>query len=430
MGFLSKLEYLHAPEFLCPNAGIMLNKSLNSVLLHTCLILSIHAGAQGIPELNRILSEECGSGRLPGAVAMVSIDGKVVHHAAYGNARMYDDQWMPMSSPERMTTGHLFDIASLTKVTATTTAMMVLADRGMVRLDDPVRKHLPAFSGPSKDSVTIRHLLTHTGGLIEWYPMYYRSSTRRSTLELICSLPLAWPVGKVRKYSDLGFTLLGAIVEQVSAMPLETFCEKEIFLPLDMKNTYYLPNSRSAHGPLAATSFGNPYEYRMVHDPSLGFQRKEIDPDGWNNWRTYTLTGEVNDGNSWYAGQGVSGAAGLFSTAEDLMILSTMLMNEGRIGHRRLLSEKTLRSFLTQDRFRNGVGWMMDPSASFMKGAPSGSFGHTGFTGTSIVVVPAKKVVVILLTNRQHRGLLPDKTYYNVGPVRQQVFEAVMKAVR
>ncbi|MFM8346858.1 MAG: serine hydrolase domain-containing protein [Bacteroidota bacterium] len=381
-------------------------------------------------DIDRILTEQCASGNLPGAVAMVSVHGKIIHHAAYGYARKFDKDWKPLTSPEPMTTAHLFDIASLTKVTGTTTAIMLLTDRKKIGIDDPVKKYLPEFTGPSKDSVTIRHLLSHLGGLFEWYPMYYKSSDRKTTLALICSLPLRWPVGKQRKYSDLGFTLLGAIVEKVSGVPLEQFVEQEIFTPLGMNNTFYLPNNRKAVPPRVSTSFGNPYEFRMVHDPSLGFQRPEIDPESWNNWRTYTLTGEVNDGNTWYAGQGVSGAAGLFSTASDLMTLTTMLMNHGKINGRTFISENTIKQFLTKDRFNNDLGWMMDSTASFMKDAPHGSFGHTGFTGTSIVAVPSKKLIVILLTNRQHRGLLPDNTYYNVGPVRQRIFEATLKSVK
>lgn len=381
-------------------------------------------------EIDRILTEQCASGNIPGAVAMVSLRGKVIHHAAYGSANINDKDWNPLPAPEPMTTGHMFDIASLTKVTATTTAIMLLTDRQQISIDDPVRKYLPAFSGTSKDSVTLRHLLSHSGGLFEWYPMYYKSSDRKTTLELICSLPLRWPVGKQRRYSDLGFTLLGAIIEKVSGLPLEQFAAQEIFRPLGMDNTFYLPNNRKEKLPLVSTSFGNPYEFRMVHDPSLGFQRPEINPDSWNNWRKYTLTGEVNDGNTWYAGQGVSGAAGLFSTAEDLMTLTTMLMNQGKFNGKTFISEKTISMFVTKDRLSNGLGWMMDPAGSFMKDAPAGSFGHTGFTGTSIVAVPSKKLIVILLTNRQHRGLLPDKTYFNVGPVRQRVFAAAMNAVK
>ena len=179
--------------------------------------------------------------------------------------------------------------------------------------------------------------------------------------------------------------------------------------------------------PIAATSFGNPYEYRMVHDPALGFQFKEIDPNSWNGWRHYVLRGEVNDGNAWYAEKGVSGAAGIFSTVDDLQQLVDMLRNKGKVGDKPFISEATISTFLTKDRFSNGLGWMMDPANSFMKNGPEGTFGHTGFTGTSITVVPSKQLSIILLINRQQMGLINEKEYYNVNAIREQVFKAVMK---
>ncbi|MGZ3952898.1 MAG: serine hydrolase, partial [Flavisolibacter sp.] len=157
-----------------------------------------------------------------------------------------------------------------------------------------------------------------------------------------------------------------------------------------------------------------------------GFVFKEIDPNQWNGWRTYTLKGEVNDGNAWYALRGVSGHAGLFSTVDDLQKLVDMLVNRGRVGGKPFISEKTIKLFLAQDAFKNGLGWMMDPGESFMKGAPVGSFGHTGFTGTSIAVVPSLKLSVILLINRQNMGLLPSGYYYNPNPLRKAIFEAVL----
>ncbi len=165
----------------------------------------------------------------------------------------------------------------------------------------------------------------------------------------------------------------------------------------------------------------------MVYDSTLGFRPKEIDPAQWNGWRHYLLKGEVNDGNAWYANGGISGAAGLFSTVEDLQILVDLLMKNGKHGERQFISEKTLAAFLTSDKFKNGLGWMMDPENSFMKNAPEGTFGHTGFTGTSIVVIPKYEISVILLINRQNIGLLPNGEYFNVNPIRQKVFEAVLK---
>jgi CubicO group peptidase (beta-lactamase class C family) len=296
-----------------------------------------------------------------------------------------------------------------------------------LKVDDPVGKYIHAFNSPDKKTITIRHLLTHTAGLYEWYPLYYRCSNKEEVYKLIGELPLKFPVGEQRKYSDLGFVVLGEIIEQLSGLTLQKFMEQNIFIPLGMNNTTYNPNRSGKFKKIAATSHGNPYEYRMVHDSTLGFQIKGIDPDSWKGWRTYTLKGEVNDGNAWYANGGISGAAGLFSTVADLQKLVDMLMNKGKVGKVQFISEKTIASFLTKDKFSNGFGWMMDPSNSFMKNAPEGSFGHTGFTGTSISVIPQSGISVILLINRQNIGLLKSGEYYNVGPIRQQVFEAVLK---
>jgi CubicO group peptidase (beta-lactamase class C family) len=203
--------------------------------------------------------------------------------------------------------------------------------------------------------------------------------------------------------------------------------KENIFKSLRMKCTTYNPLKTGNYRKIAATSMGNPYEKRMVYDSTLGFRVNEIDPASWNGWRTYVLKGEVNDGNAWYANGGVSGAAGLFATASDIQKLVDMLMNKGKVGSKQFISENTISTFLTKDKFENGLGWMMDPANSFMKNAPDGSFGHSGFTGTSIAVVPEEKLSVILLINRQNTGLNSNGEYYNVSSVRAQIFNAVMK---
>jgi CubicO group peptidase (beta-lactamase class C family) len=203
--------------------------------------------------------------------------------------------------------------------------------------------------------------------------------------------------------------------------------KQNIFLPLGMKNTTFNPLTAGRFKKIAATSHGNPYEKRMVYDSTLGFKIKEIEPSQWTGWRTYTLKGEVNDGNAWYANGGISGAAGLFSTVGDLQKLVNMLINKGKVGSVRFISGKIIEFFLTKDKFNNGPGWMMDPDNSFMKNGPEGTFGHTGFTGTSIVVIPQYNISVILLINRQNMGLLDNGEYYNVNPIRQQVFNVVIK---
>jgi len=191
----------------------------------------------------------------------------------------------------------------------------------------------------------------------------------------------------------------------------------------------YNPLQKNKNLKIAPTSIGNPYEKRMVYDSSLGFIFKEIKPSQWDKWRHYTLVGEVNDGNAWYANGGVSGDAGIFSDIHDLQILVDMLLQKGKVNNENFISEKTISTFLTKDSFNNGLGWMMDPINSFMKNAPEGSFGHTGFTGTSISVIPSQELSIIILINRQQMGLLPSNEYYNVNPIRLEIFKIVQESL-
>jgi CubicO group peptidase (beta-lactamase class C family) len=380
-------------------------------------------------EIDSILQSQVDLDKIPGAVILIKKDNRIVCRHAYGYAQKYDYNHELLNPPEKMTVNHMFDIASLTKVIGTTTSIMLLADRGQINIEDPVCKYIKAFDTPDKKEITIRNLLTHTAGLYEWYPMYYLASSKQECFRLIGELPLMFPVGEQRRYSDLGFVLLGEIIEEVSGMPLDQYMKENIFQALGMKNTIFNHLTSGKYKRIVATSAGNPYEKRMVYDSTLGFKVKEINPAKWNNWRNHILKGEVNDGNAWYANGGISGAAGLFSTVDDLQKLVDMLLHKGMAGSKQFISAKTIRIFLTKDKFNNGLGWMMDPDNSFMKKAPEGSFGHTGFTGTSIAVIPQYKTSIILLINRQNTGLLEDGEYYNLNPVRLQVFNAVLKYI-
>jgi len=378
-------------------------------------------------EIDSILNSQVETDKIPGAVIQIKKEGKIIYTHAYGYAQKYDFNHHLLNPPGKMTTSHLFDIASLTKVIGTTTSIMLLVDRGLIKVDDPVGKYIKSFDTLEKKKITIRHLLTHTAGLYEWYPLYYRSSNKDSTYKIIGELSLMFPVGGQRRYSDLGFMLLGEIIEKVSGLPLEQFMSQNIFKPLGMNNTVFNPLLKRKFTKIAATSHGNPYEKRMVYDSTLGFKIKDLDPRQWNGWRNYTLRGEVNDGNTWYANRGISGAAGLFSTVSDLQKLVDMLMNKGKIGATQFISKRVIDSFFTKDKFNNGLGWMMDSADSFMKDGPEGTFGHTGFTGTSIVAIPQYNISVILLINRQNMGLLKSGEYYNLNPVRLQIFNAILK---
>lgn len=402
---------------------------ISSVVLAAFTFYNAHAQELNL-RIDSVVHHYLDKGLIPGAVVQIKQSGQILFSKAFGYAQTHQGKGERLQVPRKLTHGHLFDIASLTKVVGTTTAMMLLVDRGQVKLEDPVSKYISGFSVPSKSSITIKQLLQHTSGMYEWYPMYYRASDRQEVYELINALPIPYPVGTKRRYSDLGFTVLGEIIEKVSGLPLELFLEQQIFHPLSMHHTVYLPNQKNKRFEIAATSTGNPFERRMVYDPALGYQFSEVKPDSWNSWRDYVLVGEVNDGNAWYAGKGVSGAAGLFSTAHDLQKLVDMLLAGGKAGHKTFLSSQVIQTFLTKDEFDNGLGWMMDSASSFMNGVPAGSYGHTGFTGTSIVVVPEKQLSVIILINRQHTGLIDGKNYFNVNPLRQSILDLCLKSTR
>ncbi|WP_299389912.1 serine hydrolase [uncultured Gelidibacter sp.] len=377
-------------------------------------------------EINAILQAAADNSEIPGAVILVKQGNQEIHKKAYGyiSLKGYDQQ--TLANPEKTSVEHLYDIASLTKVIGTTTSIMLLVDKGLINIEDPVAKYIKGFDTPEKNKITIKHLLTHTSGLYEWYPLYYFSNDKHEVYKLIDDLALKYPVGIGRHYSDLGFIVLGEIVEIVSKLSLEQFMDQHIFKPLRMEHTMFNPVKNGSELRIAATSHGNPYERRMVSDSALGFAIDSINPNQWDGWRKYTLKGEVNDGNAWYANNGVSGHAGLFSTVSDLQKVVDMLRHKGQVGNLQFISEKTINLFLTQDKFKNGLGWVMDTSSSFMKNAPKGSYGHTGFTGTSIAVIPQYDISVVLLVNRQNMGLLPNQTYYNLNKIRAQIFKAVM----
>lgn len=376
-------------------------------------------------EVSAAILQNIEKSNIPGAVVCIKKGEKVLLKKAYGYAKLKDFDGSISENPEPMTGNHLFDIASLTKVVGTTTAIMKLHDQGKLNVEDPVTKYVSGFSEGDKKLITVRHLLSHTSGIYDWYPLYYFSNKRLETINFIKNLPLKYPVGAERHYSDLGFTILGEIIEKVSGKPLDKYLKSEVFEPLKMNNTGFNPDKTKYL--FAATSPGNPYEKRMVEDASLGFMVEGLDPKSWNGWRQYLLKGEVNDGNAWYAGEGISGAAGLFLDIQDIQKLVDMLKNKGKVGKKRFISEKTVNLFTTQDKFKNGLGWMMDPQNAFMRKAPKGTFGHTGFTGTSIAVVPEENLSVVLLINRQNMGLQPTKDYFNVNPIREAVFNAALK---
>jgi len=368
---------------------------------------------------------------IPGAVLLVARDGKVVYERAFGAAKLYDYGMRRLDRPEPMTAEHGFDLASVTKVMATTYAMMLLVDRGLIALDSPVYTYLPDFRGLEKDSITVRDLLTHRAGLYRWKPTFYHATNAAGVYAYIRDLPLEFKVHEGRHYSDLGFMLAGYIVERVSGKPLDTFLADELYGPLALAHTGFRRGGMGPAGPIAATSHGNPYEYRMVADDNFGYLCDE-DPAAFTGWRKYTLQGEVNDGNSWYGHGGVAGHAGLFSSARELNVLLQVLLAGGMYGGRRIVSPETVGTFLTPDAFTgNGVGWAISKSDA----APAvQTFSHGGFTGTYVAGVPELGLAIVFLSNRQNVGQDTAGYYPNVGriysPVVQRIVQAAGTAAR
>ncbi len=200
-----------------------------------------------IAEIDSILQSQVDQDKIPGAVILIKKNTQVIYQNAYGYAQKYDYNHNLLNPPEKMTVDHLFDIASLTKVIGTTTSVMLLADRGQINIEDPVCNYIKAFNTPDKKEITIRNLLTHTAGLYEWYPLYYLASNKQECFKIIGELPLKFPVGEQRRYSDLGFVLLGEIIEIISGLPLEQFMKQNIFQPLGMKNTDFNPLTSFGH---------------------------------------------------------------------------------------------------------------------------------------------------------------------------------------
>jgi len=374
--------------------------------------------------LDRLVEEGLKEDLYAGAVLLVTRNGKTVHRRAYGFARKYGYDSARAERPEPMTTEHLFDVASMTKVFATTFGIMLLVDRGDIGLDDPVYKYIPFFGEGEKRNITIRHLLTHRAGLHPWKPIYYHASNKDESRAYIASLSLKYPVGTEYHYSDLGFMVLGYIIESASGRPLDEYLQENLYSPLGLENITFCPREKG-YDKIAATSQGNPFEYRMIAEDGFGFTCDE-DIDAFQGWRRYTLHGEVNDGNSYYANGGVAGHAGLFATADNLQVLADLLVNRGIFNGNVIIKPETIEAFLRADESGNGLGWSLNPKFIKAEGAPAGTFGHTGFTGCNVVIMPAQKIIIILLTNRQNKGLGVSGYYPDLNVLRRNIVRTVL----
>ena len=346
--------------------------SLFAPCLFIVFAISVTAAEwRGSAFLDSVIEESIAAGQIPGAVALVGQGDRILHHRAYGNRSL-----VPTEEPMRLDT--IFDCASLTKVVATTPSILQLVEQGKVRLQDRVTHYIPEFSD-GRSSITVRQLLTHTSGLradLDLEPEWegYETGIVKSYAEV----PEARP-GERFIYSDINFILLAEIVSRVSGLRINEFAQQQVFEPLGMRDTTFVPDPklRDRIAPTTRLADGT-LLHGVVHDPTTRFMG------------------------------GVAGHAGMFSTAADLSRYVRMMLGEGRLGDVRLLSPLAVKAMTRPQTPENiparGLGWDINSRFSSIRGDlfPAGSYGHTGYTGTSIWIDPGTDSYVILLTNRAH----------------------------
>ncbi|WP_442874251.1 serine hydrolase [Cytobacillus sp. NCCP-133] len=335
---------------------------------------------QPLNKIDSIMEGMIEDGVMSGAVAFVARRGQIVKQDAYGYAYRYkDDKFTEAENQIEMTEDTIFDLASISKI-FTTTAAMQLYDEGYFKLDEPVAKYIPEFAENGKESVTIRQLMTHTSGFTAWIPLHSQGGSRKDRLQIVFNYPLANEPGQKYSYSDLNMITLGAMIERLSGQRLDEFVKEHITKPLGMKDTMYNPPESLKHR-IAAT------EYQPAINRGL-------------------VWGEVHDENAWSL-DGVAGHAGVFSTASDLAKFAHMYVNNGRYGGNQILKEETVKMLIENQipQFPgndHGLGWELG-QGWFMDALSEGnSLGHTGYTGTSIVINRNNGTIAILLTNRVH----------------------------
>ena len=326
------------------------------------------SGPAKLAVLDAIVLDAIHDQQIPGAVLLVGHNGQVIYRKAFGNRALEPRR-------EAMTADTIFDIASLTKVVATTTAVMQLVQKGEVRLNDPVAKYIPEFAQNGKDDITVRNLLTHFSGLRPDFDLDPPWQGRDAGLRLAFAETPVYPPGSRFLYSDTNFITLGALVERVTGTTLDEYCARKIFRPLQMTHTRFLP----------------PAAWRPKIAPT------EYDEQG------KMLRGVVHDPRARRMG-GVAGHAGLFSTADDLAKFARALLRGSPILASETVEKMTTPQQPPTAQVLRGFGWDIDSPFSSNRGSllPVGSFGHTGFTGTSMWIDPTTRTYIILLSNSVH----------------------------
>jgi CubicO group peptidase (beta-lactamase class C family) len=344
---------------------------------------AVGMSAKRLAAIDRVVGRGIRAGGFPGASVIIGRRGAAVFSRGYGRLSWVKDA--ARVDPDVS----IYDLASLTKAVGTTTAIMILYDEGRITLDARVVEYLPAFTGGWKDSITIRQLLTHRSGLPASRDLWKLATNPQEARLGVIDAILQCRPGVCFDYSDLGMVLLGMVVENVAGVGLDRFLQERVFEPLGMTSTFFRP-ADSLRGRIAPTDVSPP--------------------------RGYPLRGEVADENA-YALGGVAGHAGLFSTASDISVFAQMMLNGGQYNGVRIVTDSTIALFTRRAAGTRALGWDTADgdggSGSYLSGS---SYGHTGYTGTSLWIDPDREMFVVLLTNRVHaaRARRPAKVISDV----------------
>lgn len=348
--------------------------------------------ADVLKDIDSVVEKGITDGEMSGCVVAVGYKGKLVFLEAYGHRQLIPRRI-------RMSPGALFDLASITKPVATATSILILADRGKIDLEAPVAEYIAEFAQNGKEGITITQLLTHQGGLIPDNPLSDYDAGAEKAWERIFALKPHVPPGGKFVYTDVGFLVLGEVVHRVSGQDLNEFTRENLFGPLGMRATGYLPPRQLAVSAAATEERDGRWMVGEVHDP-----------------RAYALGG-------------IAGHAGLFSTAEDLAVYAQMMLGRGEYGGARIFSEETWKKMTAPvaiSSARRGLGWDMQSgySSNRGKGFSESAFGHGGFTGTSLWIDPGRDLFVIFLSSRLH----PDGKG-SVNPIAGRVGTIAVEAI-
>ncbi len=346
-----------------------------------------------LTEMDSAIEAAISKHNLPGCVLWLE-HGTNAYHKAFGNRALIPE-------PEAMTEDTIFDAASMTKVLATAPAIMLLWERGALRLDEPVTTYLPEFGARGKNQITLRHLLTHTSGLNAGLPRSFNWSGYDKAIALACAEKVSRPPGSFFRYSDINFIVLGEVVRRVARTPLDQFAAREIFEPLRMVDTGFLPPASKLARIAPTEKVGGEVLRGTVHDPTA--QRMG----------------------------GVAGHAGVFTTAADVARFARMLLHEGELDGVQLFKPDTVRVMTSVQSpptvdARRGLGWDIDTDYSRPRGNlfPIGSFGHTGFTGVCLWIDPFSHSFWMLFSNRVH----PDRSG-NILPLQRTLATLSAEAI-